>query len=178
MKSFLTKIMESMRTIALVILATTLLLLYAWLAQQLISAALSCNQAAVGNISRIAESLTTPVCNVTLRVSTLVHTLQGLVSAVVIAVLATTPPNAPFNLKFFGMDSAPSIASNFAQCLALAYLVIWLVVGGASLIVGHVVINEELVKNFQTLIDLGSAWFGLAVAATYAFFGIKPASVN
>ena len=54
--------------------------------------------------------------------------------------------------------------------LAIAYLVIWLVVGLISLVIGVMVYPNVS----QALNDIGTTWLGLAIASGYAYFGIKP----
>ena len=64
-------------------------------------------------------------------------------------------------------DTTPS---RLYDALTWIYLVVWLVVGVVAVVVGVIVFP----KVNQTLYDLGMTWVGLAVAAVYAYFGIKP----
>jgi len=52
--------------------------------------------------------------------------------------------------------------------LEIAYAIIWFLVGLGALVVGNVLYPEAS----QTLADIGKTWFGVAVGATYAFWGL------
>lgn len=54
----------------------------------------------------------------------------------------------------------------------MLYLLIWVITGLAAFVVGSMQHDRVL----QPLTDLGQSWLGLAVAAGYAYFGIKPQS--
>jgi hypothetical protein len=96
-------------------------------------------------------------------------TIGGLVSALVIAKLAITKPgeNPGVMRVAANADGEPNV---WVTRLAVAYLVIWLVVGLFALVIGVMLYP----KVNQTLNDIGSTWFGLAIASGYAYFGIKP----
>jgi hypothetical protein len=98
-------------------------------------------------------------------------TIGGLVSALVIARLAVTRPGKnPAVMRVAANEAGePNI---WVTRLAIAYLVIWLVVGLISLVIGVMVYPNVS----QPLSDIGMTWLGLAVASGYAYFGIKPES--
>ncbi len=94
-----------------------------------------------------------------------VTTIGGLVSALVVAKLAATTPgkNPGFTSNVAGAVGKEAILSNL-------YLIVWGLVGLGALIVG-VMLWPDVNK---TLHDVGASWLGLAIAAGYAYFGIKP----
>ena len=95
--------------------------------------------------------------------------IGGLVSALVIAKLAITKPGRNPGVMRVAANSEgePNV---WVTRLAVAYLIVWLVVGLLALIIGTM-----LYPNVnQSLNDLGTTWLGLAVASGYAYFGIKP----
>jgi hypothetical protein len=96
-------------------------------------------------------------------------TIGGLVSALVIAKLAITKPgkNPGVMRVAANADGEPNM---WVTRLAIAYLVIWLVVGLLALLVGVMLYPKVNVS----LNNIGTTWLGLAVASAYAYFGIKP----
>ena len=58
--------------------------------------------------------------------------------------------------------------------MAGGYLIVWLLTGASAFLVGILWLDDTVAKNFSVLVNLGSAWFGLAVAAAYAYLGIEP----
>jgi hypothetical protein len=95
--------------------------------------------------------------------------IGGLVSALVIAELAiTVPGQAPMARA---LDSSASSATQTTLSVVTGlYLLAWLLSGLAAYVVGQLLHPKVL----QPLTDLGQAWLGLAVAAGYAYFGIRP----
>jgi hypothetical protein len=94
-------------------------------------------------------------------------TVGGLVSALVIAVLAVTKPGDAPVMHALG----PSPSANAVSALKIltgAYLLVWVLVGLAAFVVGTMWHPGVL----KPLTDLGQSWLGLAVAAGYAYFGI------
>ena len=97
-----------------------------------------------------------------------VTTVSGLISALVIAKLSVTEPG-----------QAPTVgsyvpASRFAEIMVGLvvglYLLVWAGTGLSALVVGVMLYP----KVIGTLGDLGTSWLGLAVSATYAYFGLSP----
>lgn len=98
-----------------------------------------------------------------------VTTIGGLVSALVVAKLALTPPGtnpATVELSSDASDSAKKLAS----ILTTAFLLGWLATGLTALIVGVMIYGGAN----SSLADIGTNWLGVAVASGYAYFGIKP----
>jgi hypothetical protein len=92
----------------------------------------------------------------------------ALVSGVIIAELAITRPNQTPGARL--LNSSPSASAVLAlKIIVYAYLAVWLICGLAAFIVN--LKNLEVHKPLQ---DAANAWFGLAIAAGYAFFGINP----
>jgi hypothetical protein len=95
--------------------------------------------------------------------------IGGLVSALVIAELAITPPGQPLLARAQAGGNS-SMSNRIVKILSFLYLGAWAVTGLAAFVVG----TMQHPGVLQPLTDLGQAWLGLAVAAGYAYFGIKP----
>ena len=93
----------------------------------------------------------------------MVTTIGGLVSALVISKLTVTDPEG-------GLAIVSERKIHWRTFLELAYLIVWLITGLSALIVG-VMLRPEI---NTTLSDIGTTWFGLAVASGFAYFGIEP----
>jgi hypothetical protein len=89
----------------------------------------------------------------------------GLVSALVVAVLAITPPSGNPARAFLGKGPIPPAATLVAN----AYLVAWL---GCGIWLMYLWLTHSNASD--VLISAAQSWFGLAVAAAYAFLGLKP----
>jgi hypothetical protein len=98
-----------------------------------------------------------------------VTTVGGLVSALVISLLAVTNPGENPGAKLVAANAGPT-AMKVTNVVVILYLVVWVVTGLAALVVG-VMLYPGIDK---TLGDSGTTWFGVAVAAGYSYFGIKP----
>jgi hypothetical protein len=98
------------------------------------------------------------------------NTVGGLVSALVIAELAITRPGDAPMARSLAEDSTPGARSALKLVTGL-YLLTWVLIGLWAYLVG-VMWYPSVVAQ---LTDVGQAWLGLAVAAAYAYFGIKPA---
>lgn len=97
-----------------------------------------------------------------------VTSVAALVSALVVSQLAVTEPGAnPSDRLIAG---ATARAKDIGNIVTAGYLIIWGLTGLAALVFG-VMIYPDIHK---TLADLGTTWLGLAVAAGYAYFSIKP----
>jgi ABC-type multidrug transport system fused ATPase/permease subunit len=97
-----------------------------------------------------------------------VTTVGGLVSALVIAHLTVAEPGRTPKIGSFVPVSRAAVATT--NIVVLLYLLAWIATGLAALVVGVMIYP----KASTTLADLGTTWLGLAVAAAYAYFGIKP----
>jgi hypothetical protein len=95
-------------------------------------------------------------------------TVGGLVSALVIAELAVTKPGeAP--IAHILANDASDTSKSILRAVTASYVITWIAAGLFAFFVGlyHP-------KELPALTNLGQAWLGLAVAAAYAYFGIKP----
>jgi hypothetical protein len=98
-----------------------------------------------------------------------VTTIGGLVSALVVAKLAVTEPGEnPAIIK--QLETAQPSTKSWSVWLVGGYLAAWLLTGLAALLVG-VMFYPSVNSNLS---DIGTTWLGLAVAAGYSYFGIKP----
>jgi hypothetical protein len=97
-----------------------------------------------------------------------VSLIAGLVSALVISELAiTVPGQAPVARA---LDANASVnTTRFVTVVAFIYLLVWLGTGLWAFLVG--LKHPDFVP---AITDLGKSWFGLAIAAAYAYFGITP----
>jgi hypothetical protein len=96
-------------------------------------------------------------------------TLVGsLVSALIIAELAVTKPTE-FPTMRVAADQGTTI-SPLAKWLIGAYLIVWFIAGACSFVAGTLLYPNIV----PALSAMGTSWFGIAVTATYAYFGIKP----
>ncbi len=95
-------------------------------------------------------------------------TVGGLVSALVISELAiATPGSAPaVGSLLYGLTGKKK---SVAIILAVLYVVAWITVG-----LGALVFSLHYPTTLSPLVSLGQAWLGLAVAAAYGYFGLKP----
>jgi hypothetical protein len=159
------QIPKNIRAWILSFLTIGLLCLYVWAALTMIHTAWACNQP--------NPTLTSDQCVVSQRLATLTTTLQGLVSAVVITVLAISPANGSINLVPFGVASKDGDQPLAATILALAYVGCWFLVGASALGIGTIVLSDPNAMRFSTLVNVGAAWLGLAIGAVYAYFGIN-----
>ncbi len=96
-------------------------------------------------------------------------TIGGLVSAFVLTQLAITRPGDHPANNLVPADASKSFRRK-AQAVGTLYLVVWMFAGLAALVVGVMVYPGIS----TTLADAGTTWIGLAVAAGYSYFGIKP----
>jgi hypothetical protein len=95
-------------------------------------------------------------------------TVGGLVSALVIAELAVTKPGEAPVARVLAADASER-SKGILRAVTAAYIITWIAAGLFAFVVGlyHP-------KELPPLTTLGQAWLGLAVASSYAYFGIKP----
>ncbi|HTA66109.1 MAG TPA: hypothetical protein VK753_11440 [Xanthomonadaceae bacterium] len=94
--------------------------------------------------------------------------LGGLVSALVIAELAITRPGETPAVRMLE-PHATDKARRRLRLVAIAYLVVWFFAGAAAFLFG---LGHPLV--LPPLTGVGQSWFGIAVAAAYAYLGVRP----
>jgi predicted metal-binding membrane protein len=119
--------------------------------------------------SKVAGCDPQPQClsDFTGSMATALSIIGGLISALVVAELAITPPGETPIGRAFGV-TATGEPLRKTKFLVSLYLIIWLVTGVYAFMIG---LRET---GIQALSDLGQTWFGLAIAALYAYFGLKP----
>ncbi len=141
------------------ILAVILLLLYAITMAFLVVHVISCQ----------ADATCVKPIPVTTGMIYVFTTVSGLVSALVVASLAATQPGTNPSRQWVG-ESASESSKKKANAIVGIYLGVWIFAGLTALIVGVMIYPNAN----QTLSDAGTTWLGIAVAAGYAYFGIKP----
>lgn len=94
--------------------------------------------------------------------------ISGLISALVIAELAVTKSGDAPVARLLNKNSSAK-AVRIVKIVSVFYILVWMATGLWAFIIGlyHP-------KGLPVLTNLGQAWFGVAVAAAYAYFGIKP----
>ncbi len=113
------------------------------------------------------RNCTMPV-NITQGATFVFTTVSGLVSALVVAVLAITIPGENPGKQL--AKKAPDAWSRPVEIISAFYLGCWIMAGLAALVVGVMFFPDAS----ATLRDAGTSWLGLAIAAGYAYFGIQP----
>ena len=98
----------------------------------------------------------------------ILNSVWGLISALVIAQLGITRKDEnPVNKFLVGMK----IENNrYLVFLTWTYLIVWLTAGVSCLLLGVWFFPD----SNETIKDMGTTWFGLAVMAGYAYFGLEP----
>jgi hypothetical protein len=99
-------------------------------------------------------------------VGTILNLVGGLVSALVIAALAITPPAANPAYLFAVSGSRLEKA---ASIVVSGYLIVWLGCGVALLVRWMQVPDAT-----PALSAAAKSWLGLAIAAAYSYLGLKP----
>lgn len=137
------------------IIAIVLLGLYAWLIAVAAGVALCAGPACAAFNGGMAQALSVTT---------------GLVSALVIAELAVTPAGGVPAAHLLALPAGPR-ARTWLRWISGVYVGVWLVAGLAAFVIGL-----ERPDGLPALTNAGQAWFGVAVAAAYAYLGVKPAS--
>jgi hypothetical protein len=116
----------------------------------------------------VATLLQAPQATPAEPVITILNLVGGLVSALVVATLAVTPPSANPASVFAGVSgSRPGKA---ASVVMGGYLLVW--VGcGVALLVRWMQVPDAT----PILSAAAKSWLGLAIAAAYSYLGVKPA---
>jgi len=96
------------------------------------------------------------------------NTIGGLISAIVIAELAITKPSEVPAARLFAAPGTPASGPG-PKAAAIAYLSVWVLTGLAAYVWASLLHPDAL----KPLTDYGNAWFGLAVASGYAYFGVN-----
>jgi hypothetical protein len=99
-----------------------------------------------------------------------VHTtVGGLVSALVVAELARTRPGEAPGAKTIASDLS-DYSQRITGYISGGYVLVWIFSGLAALVAGSMLYPDAV----KTLSDAGTTWLGVAVAAAYSYFGIRP----
>ncbi len=101
-------------------------------------------------------------------VATILSLVGGLVSALVVGELAITQPGQPPAARLLATSATP-ITKKVLTAVTVTYVLVWLVTGVLSLVVGYI----QHPNVVPALTAAAKSWFGLAVAAGYSYFGIK-----
>jgi len=102
-------------------------------------------------------------------VVTVLSLIGGLVSALVVAELAVTQPGQAPALRLLAADATP-LTKTVLTAVTVTYILVWLVCGVASLVIGYL----QYPNVVPALTAAAKSWLGLAVAAAYSYFGLKP----
>ncbi len=95
-------------------------------------------------------------------------TVGGLVSALILATLGASDPNGQVKVGNF---RAETTTGQFRlNVVVVIYLIAWMITGLAALVVGVMLYP----KASDVVSSIGTTWFGLALSAAYAYFGISP----
>ncbi len=163
--------MEAIRLWFIGILAIIMMATYGYQSITLSNNAMKCEKIKISTNSDTEKSCIQLLP--TERFKTLLMTLQGLISSLVIAVLAVTPVGKAPNLKFLAKNLGEN-QLKIVKYVSIAYLLVWGTTGGYAVFVGYLRIGDATADKFQLLLDVGWSWFALAVGAAYAFLGIEP----
>lgn len=102
-------------------------------------------------------------------VATILNLVGGLVSALVIAQLAVTAPNAAPGASLTDPQTTTEFTKKIVTIVSVAYVAVWLACGLASLVVGYL----RYPNLVPQLTASAKSWLGLAVAAGYAYLGLR-----
>lgn len=98
------------------------------------------------------------------QVGTILSLVGALVSALVVAVLAITPPGETVSFAL----TAPGSSLSAVEIVTWSYLFVWLSCGAVLLFSW---LRTPAPAN--SLASAATSWLGLAVAAAYAYLGLK-----
>ena len=105
-------------------------------------------------------------------ISLVMTLVGGLISALVISVLAVTPPNEgpPSTLLRNFNANHDDVPGRWLTGLTYLYLSVWVLTGVAAVLFGVVF---DYPRPVPELTAMAKAWLGLAITSVYAFFGLK-----
>ncbi len=113
----------------------------------------------------ISVLVATPDTEPTPQVGTILSLVGGLVSALVVAVLAVTKPSERLASLFV---DAGDVGDGAVTVVTWAYLFVWL---GCGVVLLFVWLKAPMPA--KSLSAAATSWLGLAVAASYAYLGLK-----
>jgi hypothetical protein len=147
------------------LLATILLALFVFLWWEAFDAArmvLDC-----GTVGASCESLARG--QFTAPMATGFNTIGGLIAAIVVAELAITKPSEVPAARLFATPGEAAGSGRAVKIAALTYLTAWVLTGLAAYLWAALLHPDAL----RSLTDYGNAWFGLAIASGYSYFGVN-----
>ncbi len=138
--------------------AITVLSLYAYSVVFSIMAALC--------LSRSGCQTYTPELNE--GITTVLNLVGGLLAALVVAELAVTPTGEAPAARLLANNITEN-AKKIAGWVSIAYLVVWVILGVAVVVVGFL----QHPNTVPALTAAARSWMGLAIAAIYSYLGIN-----
>ena len=109
-----------------------------------------------------------PTTDFTAVMSQALAVIGGLISALIISVLAVNKKGEAIGKHLFRAVTDENLKIKL-ESLVKIYISIWIVIGLIAFFVS--LFHPEQVPSLTTL---GQAWLGLAVSASYAYFGLEP----
>ncbi len=112
------------------------------------------------------------------NMSYILNTLGALISSTVVGVLGATKPSelpAQSIVEKSLKGNLTATANRFAALMPTIFILVWIVCGVITVIYGFMLSDADYVASFTAA---AKAWFGVAIAAVYAYFGIKPSNGN
>lgn len=103
-------------------------------------------------------------------VITIMNLVGGLVSALVVAELALTEKTTLPTGKTVSGNA--EVRSPVRTVITVIYLAVWIILGITALILGYI----KYPNIVPALTEYSKSWFGIALAAIYAYLGLSPSN--
>lgn len=101
----------------------------------------------------------------------LLNSVGGLISATVVGVLGATKP-AEFPAEGLFRKNLTGTVQTIAGYMPSLYILVWIICGTYMVVYGFVLYSDDnLAPAFSAQAKM---WLGTALAAVYAYFGIRP----
>lgn len=104
------------------------------------------------------------------NMSFLLNAIGGLISATVVGSLGVTQPG-DFPHRAMFSQNLTGVSQSIASYMPSAYILVWIVCGVVMVVYGFV---PDSPNTPPALAAQAKVWLGTAIAAVYAYFGIKP----
>ncbi len=101
-------------------------------------------------------------------IMTVLNLVGGLVSALVVAELAVTPPGDAPSGRSLSID-VPAATKKVRTIITFIYILVWVICGVAALYIGYL----KYPNVVPALTNAAKSWLGLAVAAAYSYLGVQ-----
>jgi hypothetical protein len=150
------------RSVLFAVLAFILLILYVVTVVFMIGVTWQCARNGAADASNCVAQQVNP------GLESVVTIVGGLISALIVSLLAVTKPGDSLKNRFVAANAGRT-TQVAGDALVTVYLVAWAVVGLAALGIGVMLYPNV----YKTLSTIGTTWLGLAVTAGYAYFGIQ-----